>query len=66
MRVCNDCGGLVMIESAADNGKKIFAVILPNRCCPECRKNGETFFEQVSGGHIIYIFAGPGKRYIHR
>jgi hypothetical protein len=56
VRVCNDCGGLVMIDSAADTGRKIFAVILPNRCCPECRSNGEIFFERVNGGQYSHVY----------
>jgi hypothetical protein len=56
VRVCNDCGGMVMIESAADNGRKIFAIILPHTCCPECRRNGETFFERVSGGQYDNVY----------
>lgn len=56
VRVCNECGGLVMIESAADTGKKIFAVILPNRCCPECRRNGEIFFNRVNCGQYSNVY----------
>ena len=56
VRVCNDCGGLVMIDSAADNGRKIFAVILPNHCCPECRVSGETFFERVNRGQYSNVY----------
>jgi len=56
VRVCNDCGGLVMIDSAADTGKKIFAVILPNQCCPQCRKEGETFFGRVSSSLYNHVY----------
>lgn len=56
VRVCDECGGLVMIDSAADNGRKIYAVILPNRCCPECRKSGEEFFERVNGGQYSNVY----------
>lgn len=56
VRVCNECGGLVMIESTADTGRKIFAVILPNRCCSQCRKEGEIFFERVKTGHYSNIY----------
>jgi acetoin utilization deacetylase AcuC-like enzyme len=56
VRVCNDCGGLVMINSAADTGKKIFAVILPNQCCPQCRKDGEAFFEQISNSLYNHVY----------
>ena len=57
VRVCNDCGGLVMINSAADTGKKIYAVILPNQCCPQCRKDGETFFGRINSSlyHHVYF-----------
>jgi len=57
VRVCNDCGGLVMIESVADTGNRIFAVILPGRCCPECRNHGEMFFEKTNRGkhNLIYF-----------
>jgi acetoin utilization deacetylase AcuC-like enzyme len=56
VRVCNDCGGLVMIDSAADTDKKIFAIILPNQCCPQCRKDGETFFDRVSGSLYDHVY----------
>ncbi len=56
VRICNDCGGLVVIESAADTGRKIFAVILPHHCCPECRKSGEMFFERVNRGQYSNIY----------
>lgn len=56
VRVCSDCGGLVMIDSAADNGKKIFAVILPNQCCPQCRKDGEDFFGRVSNALYDHVY----------
>jgi acetoin utilization deacetylase AcuC-like enzyme len=56
VRVCNECGGLVMIDSQADTGKKIFAVILPNRCCPECRSNGQMFFDRVNRGQYSKVY----------
>jgi acetoin utilization deacetylase AcuC-like enzyme len=56
VRLCGDCGGLVMIESVADTGNRIFAVILPGRCCPECRKNGEMFFEKTNRGKHDRIY----------
>lgn len=56
VRVCDDCGGLVMIDSAADTGRKIFAVILPHRCCLECRTNGEIFFQRVQRGQYSKVY----------
>jgi acetoin utilization deacetylase AcuC-like enzyme len=56
VRICGDCGGLVMIESVADSGNRIFAVILPPRCCPECRLNGETFFDRTNRGKLNRVY----------
>jgi hypothetical protein len=62
VRICSDCGGLVMIESAADTGNRIFAVILPGRCCPECRENGEMFFERTNRGKHNRIYFQDRER----
>jgi acetoin utilization deacetylase AcuC-like enzyme len=62
VRVCGDCGGLVMIESAADTGNRIFAVILPSRCCPVCRENGETFFDRTNRGKLNRVYFQDRER----
>ncbi len=62
VRVCDDCGGVVMIDSAADTGKKIYAVILPNSCCPECRKNGEIFFDRVNSSQYNHVYLQDRQR----
>ncbi|MDA8124806.1 MAG: histone deacetylase [Deltaproteobacteria bacterium] len=64
VRLCDDCGGLVMIESAADTGTRIFAVILPGRCCPECRKNGEMFFAKTNRGKHDRVYLQDRERNI--
>jgi acetoin utilization deacetylase AcuC-like enzyme len=56
VRLCGDCGGLVMIESAADTGQRIFAAILPGRCCPVCRTHGEHFFERTNPGKYNRVY----------
>jgi len=56
VRVCDKCGGLVMIESVADTGNRIFAVILPSPCCPECRENGKLFFDKTNRGKLNRIY----------
>ncbi|MDP2839353.1 MAG: hypothetical protein Q8O11_04790, partial [Syntrophales bacterium] len=60
--VCDDCGGLVMIESVADTGNSVFAVILPGRCCPECRNNGEMFFERTNRGKHVRAYFQDRER----
>lgn len=62
VRVCDDCGGLVMIESVADTGKMVFAVILPGRCCPVCRTHGEHFFERTNRGKFNRIYFQDRER----
>lgn len=56
VRVCDDCGGLVMIDSMADTGSRIFAVIVPGRSCDACRRNGEDFFAGIDRGKYNEIY----------
>jgi acetoin utilization deacetylase AcuC-like enzyme len=50
VRICEDCGGLVTIDSMADTGVRIFAVIVPGQSCPACRQAGEEVFEKTGKG----------------
>jgi len=45
VRICDDCGGLLTIDSRANFMDRIFAVIIPRRSCPTCRKKGEEIFD---------------------
>ena len=56
VRICNECGGLVMIESIADTGNKIFAVIIPRLSCPDCRQHGEEIYGLINKGEYDYIY----------
>jgi acetoin utilization deacetylase AcuC-like enzyme len=56
VRICDDCGGMVMIESFANTGNNIFAVVLPPRCCPECRAEGEEFYACTDHGRYNHIY----------
>ncbi|MCE5262861.1 MAG: histone deacetylase [Deltaproteobacteria bacterium] len=62
VRVCDDCGGLVMIESVADTENRIFAVVLPGQCCPECRSYGEMFYERTNRGKHNRIYFQDRER----
>jgi acetoin utilization deacetylase AcuC-like enzyme len=55
IRICNDCGGLVTIDSMADTGCAIFAVLIPHRSCPACRKEGEAIYESTAKGRYRHI-----------
>ena len=48
VRICDDCGGLITIDSRADHSTRIFAVVIPGRSCPACRKKGEEIYETRS------------------
>jgi acetoin utilization deacetylase AcuC-like enzyme len=56
VRICDDCGGLVLIDSMADTGNRIYAVIVPGQSCPVCRQNGEEFFERTGRGKYNQVF----------
>lgn len=56
VRVCGDCGGLVMIDSMADTGSRIYAVIVPGRSCPACRESGEAFFKKTERGRYGAVY----------
>ena len=56
VRVCNDCGGLVMIDSFADTGTRIHAVIIPGQSCPVCREEGEGFFGRMEKGKYRHLY----------
>jgi len=47
VRICDDCGGLVIIDSMASTGNRILAVIIPGQSCPRCRGEGEAVFASI-------------------
>jgi acetoin utilization deacetylase AcuC-like enzyme len=56
VRICDDCGGLVLIDSKADTGSRIYAVIIPGRSCSVCRGNGEEFFARTGCGQYERVY----------
>ena len=56
VRVCNDCGGLVTIDSVADTGNRIFAVIIPGQSCPVCRASGEEMYAGTGKDRYNYVY----------
>lgn len=57
VRICPDCGGAVTIDSRADTGRRIFAVIIPWGACPKCRDFGEETYDKTRDGgyHWVYL-----------
>ncbi|MEA2013993.1 MAG: histone deacetylase [Thermodesulfobacteriota bacterium] len=56
VRICDECGGLVTIDSEASTGNRIFAVMVPGQSCPTCRKKGEEIFESTAGRSYDYVY----------
>ncbi len=56
IRICDECGGLITIDSEASTGNRIFAVIVPGQGCPACRKRGEKIFETTEKGSYRHIY----------
>jgi acetoin utilization deacetylase AcuC-like enzyme len=65
VRICEDCGGLVMIDSFADTGTRIFAVIIPGQSCPVCREEGEVFFDRLQKGKYRHLYFQDRDRNIY-
>jgi len=56
VRICNDCGGLVVIDSISDRGNRIYAVIVPRHSCADCRRDGEETFNATDKGKYRFIY----------
>jgi len=56
IRLCDHCGGLLLIESQADTGNRIFAVCVPGNSCAFCRQEGEEVFASTSARKYNYVF----------
>jgi len=57
VRICDDCGGVVTIDSMASTGNRIFAVIVPGRACAACRREGEALFAATKSGDVYrYVY----------
>jgi hypothetical protein len=45
-----------MIDSIADTGSRIYAVILSAGACPECRHDGEEFYALTNPGRYRHVY----------
>ena len=65
VRVCDECGGLLTIDSQASTGNRIFAVVVPGQSCPACRKKGEQFFDSMGMGPYHHAYFQDRDRDIY-
>jgi len=66
IRICDDCGGALRIESAADRQSPILAVHIPFNACPACREKGHQWFNEANPTQFANIFLQdrPADRYL--
>jgi acetoin utilization deacetylase AcuC-like enzyme len=56
VRICDECGGMLTIDSKASTGNRIFAVIVPGQSCDACRERGERAFASIEMGRYDYSY----------
>jgi acetoin utilization deacetylase AcuC-like enzyme len=56
VRICDDCGGALRIESSSDRSISILAVHLPRKACPDCRKQAYDWYEAGNTKQFDHIF----------
>jgi len=65
VRLCNDCGGLITIDSQADTGNHILALIVPSQSCAACRLEAEGLFEAAPKWKYQHIYFQDRDRDIY-
>ncbi len=54
VRLCRECGGVVVLESWVGGSGRLLTVELPRQCCPVCRAEGEKVYDRaLSGGYDL-------------
>jgi len=66
IRICDDCGGALRIESAASRQQPILAIHIPFKACPACQEQGHQWFETANRAQFADIFLQdrPADSYI--
>ena len=59
VRICDDCGGFIAVDSMASTGNRMYAVVIPSRSCDLCRLEGEKHFRSIDkaklGAHYLFL-----------
>lgn len=66
IRICDDCGGALRIESAANRQKPVLAVHIPFNACTACQEQGYQWFETANRNQYadIYLQDRPADSYL--
>jgi acetoin utilization deacetylase AcuC-like enzyme len=68
IRICDDCAGVLRIDSSSDRHKRILGVHIPRKACPACRAQGQEWYDQAPGEGFDHIFLQdrPSDTYMDR
>lgn len=55
VRLCQDCAGVVTLESWVNGRGRLLAVELPRTCCAACREEGERAFGEAGLGDYALV-----------
>ncbi|HYR01765.1 MAG TPA: histone deacetylase [Syntrophobacteria bacterium] len=61
VRVCEDCAGVVSVDSRADTNYRILAVRVPRKPCPVCAETGWRWFDQADVRNYNFVCIQDGK-----
>jgi hypothetical protein len=61
VRVCEDCAGVVAVDSRADTNFRILAVRVPRKPCPVCLETGWRWFDQADVREYNLVCIQDGK-----
>ena len=56
IRICQDCGGALRIESSSDRGFHILAVHIPLNACDKCRETGCEWYDRADTDQFDMVF----------
>ncbi len=56
IRICNDCGGAIRIDTRSDNGYHVLAIHVPPDACHSCKETGYQWYESADKSyHKVYL-----------
>lgn len=66
IRICDDCGGALRIESAANRQQPVLAVHIPFNACTKCQEQGHQWYETADRDQFtdIYLQDRPADSYL--
>ncbi len=56
IRVCQDCGGAIRIDSSSDRGGHVLAVHVPRKACGKCKETAYEWFDAAKKAHFDMAF----------